>query len=95
MLVSKHLGTGVRIPPPPSAFAKASADVVRRSLKAVPAIAFSEGGLLYCFFHGRKVRAVYFIRSIGHPQQTYIGVTSDLNQRLKDHNAGKSVHTNK
>jgi hypothetical protein len=50
MLVLKHLGTGVRIPPPPSAFAKASADVIRRSLKAVPAIAFSEGGPLYYFF---------------------------------------------
>jgi putative endonuclease len=52
-------------------------------------------GLYITSFHRRKVRAVYLIRSVGHPRQTYIGVTSNITQRLKDHNAGKSVHTNK
>ena len=38
---------------------------------------------------------VYFLRSKGHPDQTYIGSTSNLQQRLSDHNSGKSIHTNK
>jgi putative endonuclease len=38
---------------------------------------------------------VYILRSIDHPKQTYIGSTSDLRSRLAQHNAGKSIHTNK
>lgn len=38
---------------------------------------------------------VYLIRSISEPNQIYIGATSDLKQRLADHNAGKSTHTSK
>jgi predicted GIY-YIG superfamily endonuclease len=38
---------------------------------------------------------VYLIRSIKNPLQTYIGYTSDVHLRLKEHNAGGSVHTNK
>jgi predicted GIY-YIG superfamily endonuclease len=38
---------------------------------------------------------VYILRSIDHPGQTYIGSTSDLKKRLSEHNAGKSIHTNK
>jgi predicted GIY-YIG superfamily endonuclease len=38
---------------------------------------------------------VYLVQSISYPQQTYIGVTSDLEQRLKNHNAGRSPHTSK
>jgi predicted GIY-YIG superfamily endonuclease len=37
----------------------------------------------------------YLIRSISSPDQTYIGFTEDLKQRLADHNAGKSNHTSK
>ena len=36
---------------------------------------------------------VYFIRSINHPEQTYIGNTINLKQRLDTHNSGGSVHT--
>ncbi len=36
---------------------------------------------------------VYFLRSVNYPDQTYIGFTTDLEQRFKDHNLGKSVHT--
>ncbi len=36
---------------------------------------------------------VYLIRSQGDPRQVYTGFTEDLRQRLRDHNAGKSVHT--
>lgn len=37
----------------------------------------------------------YILKSISEPSQTYIGYTSDLKQRLKDHNSGKSLHTSK
>lgn len=38
---------------------------------------------------------VYVLRSFANPKQVYTGITEDLNQRIKDHNEGKSVHTNK
>ncbi|EKS33820.1 GIY-YIG nuclease family protein [Afipia clevelandensis] len=38
---------------------------------------------------------VYILRSVGSPDQDYTGATSDLKQRLADHNAGKSAHTAK
>ena len=37
----------------------------------------------------------YILRSENFPDQTYIGSTSDLRKRLAEHNAGKSLHTNK
>lgn len=38
---------------------------------------------------------VYILRSRTRPDQIYIGATSNLDQRLIDHNAGKSPHTSK
>jgi putative endonuclease len=38
---------------------------------------------------------VYLLRSTTHPHQTYVGSTKDLRRRLSEHNAGKSIHTNK
>jgi predicted GIY-YIG superfamily endonuclease len=38
---------------------------------------------------------VYILRSKTHPEQTYIGSTQSLRQRLADHNSGKSFHTRK
>ncbi|MCL2017388.1 MAG: GIY-YIG nuclease family protein [Alphaproteobacteria bacterium] len=38
---------------------------------------------------------VYLIKSINSPNQKYIGFSSDLKQRIKDHNNGKSIHTSK
>jgi predicted GIY-YIG superfamily endonuclease len=38
---------------------------------------------------------VYMLRSESVTDQRYVGVTSDLKQRLADHNAGKSSHTSK
>ncbi|MCU0753015.1 MAG: GIY-YIG nuclease family protein [Akkermansiaceae bacterium] len=38
---------------------------------------------------------VYLIRSQAHPDQTYIGLTSDLKARLHKHNEGGSPHTAK
>jgi predicted GIY-YIG superfamily endonuclease len=37
----------------------------------------------------------YILRSDKAPTQTYIGSTADLRNRLSQHNAGKSIHTNK
>jgi putative endonuclease len=48
----------------------------------------SEVGLLIMKF-------VYLIQSISYHQQRYIGLTSNLDQRLKEHNAGRSPHTSK
>jgi len=56
-----------------------------------------------CYGHNISFRAsegglmsyVYLLRSTSRPAQTYIGFTTDLRQRLTDHNAGKSAHTRK
>lgn len=36
---------------------------------------------------------IYFLKSLTDPSQTYIGYTTDLEKRLKDHNSGHSPHT--
>lgn len=36
---------------------------------------------------------VYLIKSINNPDKTYIGFTTDLKQRLKNHNEGASIYT--
>ncbi len=38
---------------------------------------------------------VYVIRSIDFPEQEYTGATSNLKQRLTEHNSGNSKHTAK
>ncbi len=38
---------------------------------------------------------VYLLRSIPHPRRTYIGLTSNLQARLRAHDAGHSKHTAK
>jgi predicted GIY-YIG superfamily endonuclease len=38
---------------------------------------------------------VYLLQSETFEGQRYVGVTSDLRQRLSDHNSGKSPHTSK
>ena len=35
---------------------------------------------------------VYLLQSISHPDQRYIGYTSNLKNRFRSHNAGGSVH---
>jgi predicted GIY-YIG superfamily endonuclease len=44
---------------------------------------------------GRSVRYVYLLQSLSHPEKRYVGITTDLNKRLVDHNAGRSPHTAK
>ncbi len=41
------------------------------------------------------MRYVYLLQSEAITGQRYVGVTSDLKQRLAEHNAGKSLHTSK
>jgi putative endonuclease len=41
------------------------------------------------------VRYVYLLQSESSADQRYVGITSDLRQRVTDHNAGKSSHTAK
>ena len=41
------------------------------------------------------MHCVYLLRSIPHPDQTYVGLTDDLRQRLKSHNEGANSHTSK
>jgi predicted GIY-YIG superfamily endonuclease len=38
---------------------------------------------------------VYILRSESHPQQTYVGFTGNLKERLQKHNQGGSPHTAK
>ncbi len=41
------------------------------------------------------MRYVYLLQSESFSGQHYVGVTSDLKQRLTEHNAAKSSHTSK
>jgi len=36
---------------------------------------------------------VYLLRSISHPEKTYVGFTDDLDRRLGEHNEGFSKYT--
>jgi putative endonuclease len=47
---------------------------------------FSEGGPVYY---------VYLIESLSTQRERYVGMTTDLKQRLRAHNQGKSSHTAK
>ena len=38
---------------------------------------------------------VYLLRSVSHPDQSYVGQTADLKRRMDSHNAGRSPHTAK
>ena len=36
---------------------------------------------------------IYFLQSINNLQKTYVGDTTDVQQRLETHNSGGSIHT--
>src|SRR6266568_4119235 len=44
---------------------------------------------------GSSLYYVYLIESLSTEGQRYIGITGDLKQRLREHNAGESSHTSK
>lgn len=37
----------------------------------------------------------YILQSISNPSRFYVGSTNDLKRRIKEHNLGESIHTNK
>lgn len=39
------------------------------------------------------LKTVYLLRSLSNPQRTYVGVTTDFDHRLEEHNSGKAPHT--
>lgn len=41
------------------------------------------------------MKHVYILKSQSHPSQKYIGVTSNLDDRIKEHNSGNVPHTSK
>jgi putative endonuclease len=41
------------------------------------------------------MKYVYILQIEIEPERFYTGLTDDLNRRLKGHNSGKSIHTNK
>ncbi len=41
------------------------------------------------------MKYVYFLESVTHPEQNYVGLADDLRARLWAHNAGQSPHTSK
>lgn len=41
------------------------------------------------------MKYVYLLESISNPGKSYIGITTDLNNRIAEHNAGKSPFTAK
>lgn len=43
--------------------------------------------------HGIGRRFVYILRSVPHPEHHYVGVTSDVENRLEWHNHGPCGHT--
>ena len=41
------------------------------------------------------MRYVYLLQSTSHPDQHYVGITSDFQERLRQHNSSSSPHTKK
>ena len=41
------------------------------------------------------MKHVYLIQSVRYPNQRYVGIASDVEARLSEHNAGRSPHTSK
>ena len=46
-------------------------------------------------FRGQGMKYVYLLQSLSFPTQRYVGVTTNLKERLQAHNAGASSHTAK
>ena len=41
------------------------------------------------------MKYVYLLQSISYPNRRYVGITSDFEKRLKEHNSSSSHHTKK
>ncbi len=61
---------------------------MKRSVKYIITLrSFSEGGTTMYY--------VYLIESLIKEGERYVGMTTDLKKRLREHNAGKSFHSSK
>jgi putative endonuclease len=49
----------------------------------------------HALFRSEWMKYVYFLRSLSVPTQRYVGVTTNLEERLQAHNAGSSLYTSK
>ena len=41
------------------------------------------------------MKYVYLLQSVSDPERRYVGITSDFQRRLKEHNSSSSPHTKK
>jgi putative endonuclease len=55
----------------------------------------NEGSLQFAPEQGADMKYVYLLRSLSDPRQRYVGLTEDLERRLREHNKGRSPHTSK
>jgi predicted GIY-YIG superfamily endonuclease len=65
------------------------------ALRRIAIIRRAKQDALRSFSEGRLMYYVYLIESVSAQGERYLGMTSDLKQRLQEHNAGKSSHTSK
>jgi putative endonuclease len=64
---------------------------------------FAGSGMIRCakqdalrsFSEGGPVHYVYLIESLSVQGERYVGITTNLKARLREHDAGKSSHTSK
>ena len=45
--------------------------------------------------HQTKMKYVYLLKSLSHPDKQYVGSTTNLQARLARHNQGRAPHTSK
>jgi len=64
-------------------------ETVARCPEAIPT------GMKAGVFSSTIMHYAYILQSIENPDRFYVGYTSDLKNRLNDHNSGKSSHTKK
>lgn len=69
--------------------------IKRQTLKSSQSFEWQATHAIWKAKKDRDMFYVYILRSQSDPRRIYRGVTRDLQTRLKDHNKGKSVHTNK
>ncbi len=83
------LKTRVRFPSPAPAYVRKRTPAGKPNERAERAARRNE------MQDGKNMHYVYILQSISYPDQYYTGMTSNLKERLKYHNAGHVPHTSK
>jgi putative endonuclease len=66
------------------------------ALRRIAKVHYAKQDALRSFSEGEPpVYYVYLIESVSAHGERYLGMTTDLKERLQEHNAGKSSHTSK